>query len=251
MNTCPNCGNGLPEGDVLCTHCGHVAPPAVEVSKATALVATKRNMNPLDVTPPRQRMQRLVVAAVVTTLVAAGMVFAILGIRSRPAAATQEPNAVPTGQATAAPPIRTAGAPPLVSGPKWMRSRQSGWATDGSRTVTFELKAEQEVPVWMRKVVPTLSLRCLGRQVEVFVVTDWPARLEERPGKHTVAIGFDGAPANAESWDASEDQQTLFAPDGVAFTRRMLGAKTLQFGFSPYNAPPASAEFDLTGLDKL
>jgi len=196
-------------------------------------------------------MQRLIVTAAVTTLVAAGMVFAALGIRSRPAAPSQEPDAPPTGQASAAPPIRAAGAPPHVSGPKWVRSRQSGWATDGSRTVTFELKAEQEVPVWMRKVVPTLALRCLGRQVEVFVVTDWPARLEDRPGKHTVAIGFDGAPANAESWDASEDQQTLFAPDGVALTRRMLEAKTLQFGFSPYNAPPASAQFDLTGLDKL
>src|SRR4029453_5377377 len=161
MNTCPNCGNGLPEGDVLCTHCGHVAPPAVEVSAATALVATRRTATPMDVTPPRRPMQRLIVAAVVTTLVAAGMVFAALGIRSRPAAASQEPHVPPTGQVTAAPPIRTAGAPPVVSGPKWMRSRQSGWATDGPRTVTFELKAEQEVPVWMRKVVPRLALGCL------------------------------------------------------------------------------------------
>jgi hypothetical protein len=241
MNTCPSCANSLPEGDMLCTLCGHVATPSIDALPAATA-------EPL---PARGPLQRTVVAAVVTTLLAAGMVYGALGIRARREATPQPAPVVSGDKAPAAPAVHVAGGPPTVSGPKWTRSRQSGWATDGSRTVTFELKAEREVPVWMRRVVPTLALRCLGRQVEVFVVTDWPARLEERPDKHTVTIGFDGATAIAEEWEASEDQQTLFAPDGAAFTRRLLGAKTLQFGFNPYNASPVSTEFDLSGVDKL
>ena len=62
MNTCPSCTNSLPEGDMLCTLCGHLATPSIDAPPAA--------------TPPLQTrgpLQRMVVAAVVTTLLAAGM----------------------------------------------------------------------------------------------------------------------------------------------------------------------------------
>jgi hypothetical protein len=152
-----------------------------------------------------------------------------------PAAAADDPSAAPAAGAA----------------PKWVRTRQSGWASDGSRTIAFELKAEREVPVWMRRVRPTLALRCLGREIEMFVVTDWPASPEETPDSHTVKIALDAAAGVSERWEASVDKQTLFAPNGAAFARKLTGAKALHFGFTPFNAPPVSVDFDVTGIDKL
>ncbi len=74
--------------------------------------------------------------------------------------------------------------------PKWYRTPHTGWASDGSRTLSFELEAENEVAVWMKRVRPTLVVRCLGRSTEVYVVTDTASSLEPMPDKHTVPSGF-------------------------------------------------------------
>ena len=89
------------------------------------------------------------------------------------------------------------------------------------------------------------------REIEAFVTTNWPASLEETPDTHTVTIGFDAATDLSEQWEESVDKKALFAPDGRAFTRRLTSAKRLRFGFSPYNAPPVSVEFDVSGIDKV
>jgi hypothetical protein len=133
---------------------------------------------------------------------------------------------------------------------KWNQVKQSAWGRDGSRTVAFELPAEGDVPVWMKRVRPLLVVRCLSRNTEVFVVTSSAASFEKNSGRHTVHVGFDGSGETREEWEDSVDSQQLFSPDGVGLARRIAEARTMTFRFTPFNASPVTAEFNVGGFDE-
>ena len=139
---------------------------------------------------------------------------------------------------------------PLRS-PKWVRARQPGWATDGSKIVSFELEAENDVRVWMKHVRPVLAVRCLGRQTEVFVITDSAMSIEPTPDRHTVHVSFDGGADAEERWLDSDAKKELFAPDGVALAHHLASARTMRFGFTPYSASPVVVDFDVHGFAGL
>jgi hypothetical protein len=143
---------------------------------------------------------------------------------------------------------RIAVGPAPSSAPKWYRTPHSGWASDGSRTLSFELEAENEVAVWMKRVRPTLVVRCLGRQTEVYVVTDTASSLEPMPDKHTVRVAFDDQTETVEHWLDSADHKELFSPDGPGMARRIAEADKMRFGFTPFNSSSVSAEFDVHGF---
>jgi len=135
--------------------------------------------------------------------------------------------------------------------PKWVRARQPGWATDGSKIVSFELEAENDVRVWMKHVRPVLAVRCLGRQTEVFVITDSAMSIEPTPDRHTVHVSFDGGAEAEERWLDSDAKKELFAPDGVALAHQLASARTMRFGFTPYSASPVVVDFDVHGFAGL
>jgi len=135
--------------------------------------------------------------------------------------------------------------------PKWVRARQPGWATDGSKIVSFELEAENDVRVWMKHVRPVLAVRCLGRQTEVFVITDSAMSIEPIPDRHTVHVSFDGGAEAEERWLDSDAKKELFAPDGVALAHHLASARTMRFGFTPYSASPVVVDFDVHGFAGL
>jgi hypothetical protein len=139
---------------------------------------------------------------------------------------------------------------PLRS-PKWVRARQPGWATDGSRIVSFELEAENDVRVWMKHVRPVLAVRCLGRQTQVFVITDSAMSIEPTPDQHTVHVSFDGGAEGEERWLDSDAKKELFAPDSVALAHQLASAHTMRFGFTPYSASPVVVDFDVRGFAEL
>jgi hypothetical protein len=130
----------------------------------------------------------------------------------------------------------------------WSQVKQSPWGRDGQRTIAFELPAEDDVPVWMKRVRPLLVVRCLARNTEVFVITSSAASFERTAGRHTVHVGFDGGKESVEQWEDSVDSQQLFAPDGVGLARRIAEARTMTFRFTPFNASPVTAEFNVTGF---
>jgi hypothetical protein len=127
---------------------------------------------------------------------------------------------------------------------------EMGWATDGSRMITFELDSDAEVPVWTTRVRPVLGVRCLARNLEIFVLMKSAASIETTADHHTVRIGFDQEPDATEQWDASTDSQSLYAPDGLALGRRIARAHTMRFGFTPFQASPVEAQFDVRGFDR-
>jgi hypothetical protein len=150
-------------------------------------------------------------------------------------------------------PVPAAPEPILESepSPAWVGARRATWGRDGSKTISFELAASKDLGVWMKSVRPVLVVRCLSRTTEVFVATDSAASIEQQFGSHTVHIQFDDAQPVAESWSDSVSSQELYAPDGVTLARRLARARTVRFGFTPYNSAPVVAEFDVTGSEQI
>ena len=69
------------------------------------------------------------------------------------------------------------------------------------------------------------------------------ATLDRRP---TVALDDDAA--SHERWPDSVEHDALFAPDGASLARRLMTAGTLRFSFTPHNAAPVTAVFNVHGL---
>lgn len=157
----------------------------------------------------------------------------------------------PTESAPATAPSPAPVAVETVPAPTWTGRRQAGWARDGSKTISFDLQAIRDVPIWMSRARPTLSVRCLYRTTEVFVATGSPASIESQPSTHTVRVQIDDDPEQSQQWMDSESSKELFAPNGVALVRQLAGAKRMRFAFTPYNAEPVTAEFAVAGFEKL
>jgi hypothetical protein len=212
---------------------------------------------------PRKRTPREL-ATVAGIAVAAGLVGVFLIGRpgtgnpeSQPADTSASTTVAPpkTTPSTPAPaPQQTQDVEPLieeVADLTWVGSRFAGRAPDGSRTITFELAAMHEVPVWRNRARPRLAVRCLSRATEVFVENGSAASIESETGDHTVRVQFDDDPEMVQQWSESSSGHELFAPDGIVMARRIALAKTMRFGFTPYKSPPVVAEFHVSGFDKL
>ena len=96
-----------------------------------------------------------------------------------------------------------------------------------------------------------LVVRCENGHAEAFVFTQSAARMETQDGNHTVRVAFDAGAGVTERWPDSDDHDALFAPDGTAFARQFAQSHSLRFGFEPHNAPPATANFEVSGISEL
>jgi len=220
-----------------------------EAGAARAEVAIAAS--PAGASPAGRRLSRraLAVAGVVAgvaTMLAIGR-----GRIDAPAPASASPSPAASHKVPAPQPADPK--PIIESAPSatWVGARRATWARDGSKTIAFELAARKDVGVWMKSVQPLLIVRCLSRTTEVFVAAGSAASIEQQPGSHSVHIQFDDAENVAESWSDSVSSQELYAPDGVALARRLARARTMRFGFTPYNSAPVVAEFDVSGFDQV
>ncbi len=137
---------------------------------------------------------------------------------------------------------------PATVTPKWT----GGIRRERGRNVAvYEVEANNEVPVYGKVVRPLLTVRCVAGTTEVFVLTQSASALESNDGRHTVKVGFDAGGDVTERWLASADYDALFAEDGVAAARRMRGARTMRFNFTPFNGAPQTARFDVAGFDEI
>jgi hypothetical protein len=134
--------------------------------------------------------------------------------------------------------------------PAWVGRRKAAWARDGSKTIAFELSALRDVGPATRER-PSLVVRCLSGRTEVFLSLGTAASIERNSDRHTVRLQIDGEGPSEQQWLDSESSAELFAPDGVALARRLAQARTLRFGFTPYNSQPVVAEFNVAGFDEL
>ncbi len=200
--------------------------------------------------PPAHRpaFSRVEMVAGALAVVGAGLAtLAVLAARSTPTA-----EAVATPASVAAPQRAALPAGMMTrSGPGWT-ANNARWVGNARKSVAFELPAHNKVTVWMRDVRPLLVVRCIPGGTDVFVFTDSAAMIEPQTEDHTVRFAFDDEQEVRELWPDSAEHDALFAPDGAAFARRLMDVSTFRFGFTPHNAAPVTAHFQVSGLrDRL
>jgi hypothetical protein len=122
---------------------------------------------------------------------------------------------------------------------------------NGRNVAVYELEADNDVAVWGKVVRPVLTVRCLAGTTEVFVLTQSAAAMDQNDGKHAVRIGYDDGPDSNERWLASDEYDALFAENGVAAARHIANARTMRFGFTPYNGTYGVARFQVAGFERL
>jgi hypothetical protein len=212
--------------------------------------------------PRRRAAVRWPPAVIGLAGLAAGL--AALSLIARPfSQPAPSPAAPPPGAQTSAPPAAEsettpltlaapAGATPVQTevAPAWMVPRGPWYGPDGTRTITLQLEALSDLMVGRIPVRPILAVRCLAHRTEGYVALNTPARIE--PGDaHTVTVQFDDELPVTEKWLGSASYQELFAPDGLAFTRRLVTTRLLRFRFTPHNSRPVVAEFATAGFDQV
>ena len=248
MQDCPWCGTPFDGVAPFCTNCGK---ERVVEGPSTSLQVVAKASSPQVVpkaTIPRATLSQQSVMAVAAGLAVLGITLVALGRRDSPT--PEEPIAAGlTGAAAPAPAPSTI--EDSATAPTWVGRRQTTWARDGSKTISFEVEAISDVPVWMTRVRPVLVVRCLYRRTEVFVQPGSAASIEGHADNHTVRLRIDEDPEAVQQWTGSVSGQELFAPDGIALARRLAHARHVQFGFTPYNAKPVSAQFRVEGFDQL
>jgi hypothetical protein len=135
-----------------------------------------------------------------------------------------------------------------ASAPKWTSSHHARWAGTARKTAVFEVAAERPVAVWSDTVTPRLVVRCMDQRTDVFVYIETAARIEAEDENHAVHLVFDDEAGTDARWPDSVEHDALFAPDGARLAERLMSAGTLRFGFTPHNAAPVTAIFDVRGL---
>lgn len=134
---------------------------------------------------------------------------------------------------------------------QWSDARREVWLGARRKGVAFDLVSNENVSAWMKNVRPVLVVRCMAGSMEAFVVTETAAQIEPRTDTHTVVFRFDDQAPVTERWPDSSEHDALFAPDGAAFATRVAAAQVMSFRFTPHNAAPVTAEFQVAGLGPL
>jgi hypothetical protein len=239
---CPFCAEDIQSAAVVCKHCGR---DLVGGASQVQLVQPKKKTS--------------LAAWGCLTLILLFVVFAIIGQCSRPStpsrSATSSPatSSSPQAQPAAnqpAPAGRTSPAPPPPVTDKWVRAETTS-QMDDSKGVVFQLEGESEIEGWLHRQRPSLVLRCHEGKAEAYMVTGMPASVESGEfHRHTVSVRFDENRTQSQMWGQSTDDKALFAPQPVSFIKGVAGAKRLRLQFTPFNASPVIAEFDVTGFGK-
>jgi len=226
----------------------HAVPPAPESAHVVAAVA------PPAAQKAKKRLGAREFALIAMTLLFGGTVtFAMLR-----ASANRQPAAAPVAPArTVARASKPAAAAKPNAAPKpapakpaavytWTGANRD-WVGNQKRAAAFEVLSNNRVATWMGHAQPILVVRCMAKRTDAFVFIESAAQIEPQPGR-TVRIRFDDEPESEERWPDSDAHDALFAPDGPAFTQRLLNAQTFHFGYKPHNSPKAVAEFNVSGL---
>lgn len=236
MEVCPKCQRATPDAGEFCPHCA----PAIDALRAE--VAAPEPPPPAAPSVLSRRDVVLMAAAVVGSgaITLAALSSGGTGAGKAPAAAAAAPPVTAAAGMAPAPVKAAANAGWVDAGRVWMGNARKG--------IALELAAGNETPVWMRTVRPLLVVRCVDRRTDVFVFTDSAAAMEARDEDHAVRITFDDGEERSERWPDSSAHDALFAPDGARLLAELNRARTMSFGYTPHNAAPVTARFDLAGL---
>lgn len=145
---------------------------------------------------------------------------------------------------------------PVVSSSKpvpkdnWQISRSVSEMSN-TKTIIIGISAESPIQAWLSTPTPKLIIRCKEKSTDVFVNTGTAAQPEYgNYDSATVRLKLDDDTPYKEEWNESTDKEALFAPRAVNLARKLVKAKKFLFEFTPHNANPQIAKFDLNGIEK-
>jgi hypothetical protein len=237
VDVCTRCERIIPDDGVLCPHCSAWEPPQTAAHEPVEEIAQPAGGG--------GRRRLLLIAA---TVVGGGVITlgALRGggdqpTMAAPVATPASPSPTVTTAVTREP---EAPAPPAAT---WI-DNGSMWLGASQKGIALELPARNETPVWMRTVRPLLVVRCVARRTDVFVFTDSAIAMEAKDSDHTVRIRLDDGPDRVERWPDSSSHDALFAPDGKRLLGELSGGRSLAVSYTPHNAAPVTARFDVAGL---
>jgi hypothetical protein len=249
---CSSCGRETPESATVCDQCDPwaeeaialpfpdpepIAAPSVPESVALPSAAPSAGLNLREVLV-------IGVAIVGGAIITFGLL-AARGVASSNLAAANiaTPNPRLSSRATVE--------PASIATQRWTSENRASWVGNRPHSAAFELAAENTVSIWLNHFRPMLVVRCVSSATDVFVFTGSAIKIEPQTEDHTVTIRFDDEPELTERWPDSADHDALFAHDGAAFVQRLNRARTLRFGYTPHNAAPVTAQFQVSGLREL
>ena len=265
MNLCARCMSLMDDTSTVCDRCGHDSkevgslqkeePASVETRDAAPGAPMPAGIPPVSASNPSPAhaagpLSPRELAILMLAVVGTGVVtFALLMLRgsASPEAASA---AAPVAVTVATPHVESKPASTLPA-PRWTSASGKRWVGDAINSVAFELPADDRVPVWTRSVQPILVVRCTAGDIEVFVFTDTPAKIEPQTDDHSVRYALDGESETNERWRDADAHDGLFARDGGALAERLSRARTMRFGFTPHNADPVTVTFNVAGLSEL
>jgi type VI secretion system protein VasI len=157
---------------------------------------------------------------------------------------------------------------PAISQSSASNAQDEGWKISTSRdpmndaqNIDASIQADNQVQAWLDTPRPVLHVRCSDGKMSVYVWTGTAASVESGYDGglsygHKVTLRFDNNPEFGEDWAESDDNKELFEMDedlegtnpAHNLIVQMVQAKTLLFQFTPFNANPVIAHFDVEGL---
>jgi hypothetical protein len=250
LKRCPECAREIEESATICDGCAEWAAALVGSSADTATTPPvpegSTAVAPATTNAVGSRAGRRVLLIAVVAIVGGALVtFALLGARGGPSSSVSA--ATPSAAAQPSKP----GSSASVDVQKWSTDNRAYWLGNERHGAAFELPSDHLVQTWFGPVRPALVVRCTSRTIQAFVYTGSPMRIEPHAEGKTVTVSLDDEPVRTERWPDSDQHDALFAPDGAAFTQRLLHARTLRFGYSPHNASDVVAHFHVSGLGEL
>jgi len=255
----------------------HEARAAEWIQKIDILLAEKKGSGQLPKTGPKTLPW--VIAAIVALLgilmflvgLAVGGYFLDFGpeptpesiqnvvvITATPLPATETPKSTRTSVPTetpvpTSPPTDTA--EPLSSDTdsisviagKWL-SGSNVSALDDSTSYFIMLDAEDSIRAWLRDPTPSLIIRCEASRYDVYIFAD--TQLDSTLDDEVFTrVRYGNDPPVSVTMSESTTGEAMFFPNGRATVRNLLAVDRLVVGFTPFNANPVEAVFDLTGIE--
>lgn len=210
------------------------------------ITAASTPENPAPPAPaPAEGLGRREMMIIAAALVVSGaLTIGMLTVRGTATAAV-----IPVREASPPVPVARESETTLPASEGWLENSAT-WTAKARRSIAYELAANNETQAWMKVVRPVLVVRCMQGRTDAFVFTDSAAAMEAQDEDHTVRISFDGEAVRTERWPDSSAHDALFAPEGARFTAELMRATTLRFGYTPHNAAPVVAHFEVAGLSE-
>ena len=129
------------------------------------------------------------------------------------------------------------------------------WEVDTSRSemtdepsVTLRLEAINPRPASILGARPVLIIRCLERDLVVYVSTGLVLREED--DATPVRVRWGTAVAQETSWSRSPDYSVVFVPEPRPFLKQLLATPDLRLEVQPFDAVPKVITFNGRGLDR-